>query len=168
MANLNIKTGDKVVVIAGKDKGKVSTVLASFPKENKVTVKGVNVVTKHKKPKSAQDKGGITKLEAKIDASNVQVVCPICNKATRVAHKVVDGKNVRICKHCQAVLDTAKKAKKEKVVKGAEEKPAKTEKTTETVKKSPAKTTSTKTNTKTSAPKTVTKSTKTKTAEGSK
>ena len=117
MANLNIKTGDKVVVIAGKDKGKVSTVVASFPKENRVTVKDVNVVTKHNKPRSAQDKGGIVKVEGKIDASNVQLVCPVCGKATRVAHKEVDGKNVRVCKKCAAVIDSAKKSAKKAAAK---------------------------------------------------
>lgn len=113
MANMNIKKGDNVVVIAGKDKGKVAEVLACFPSESRVTVKGVNVVTKHNKPKSAQDKGGIAKVEGKINVSNVELVCPVCGKATRVAHKEVDGKNVRICKKCGANMDNAKKATKE-------------------------------------------------------
>ncbi len=139
MANMNIKKGDTVVVIAGKDKGKVSSVIAAFPKANKVTVKDVNVVTKHNKPKSAQDKGGIAKIEAKIEVSNVQVICPVCGKATRVAHKEVDGKNVRICKKCNANLDTAKKASKK-----VAEKPA--EKTaTKSTKESSAKKSTTKT-----------------------
>lgn len=112
MANMNIKKGDTVVVIAGKDSGKVAEVLACYPKDNRVTVKGVNVVTKHNKPRSAQDKGGIAKVEGKIDASNVQLVCPVCGKATRVAHKEVDGKNVRVCKKCNATIDGAKKATK--------------------------------------------------------
>ena len=112
MANMNIKKGDTVVVIAGKDSGKVAEVLACYPKDNRVTVKGVNVVTKHNKPRSAQDKGGIAKVEGKIDASNVQLVCPVCGKATRVAHKEVDGKNVRVCKKCNAAIDGAKKATK--------------------------------------------------------
>ena len=112
MANMNIKKGDTVVVIAGKDSGKVAEVLACYPKDNRVTVKGVNVVTKHNKPRSAQDKGGITKVEGKIDVSNVQLVCPVCGKATRVAHKEVEGKNVRVCKKCGATMDGAKKAAK--------------------------------------------------------
>lgn len=147
MANLNIKSGDKVVVIAGKDKGKVSTVVASFPKAGKVTVKDVNVVTKHNKPKSAQDKGGIAKVEAKIDVSNVQLICPVCGKATRVAHKEVDGKNVRVCKKCQAVIDGSKKAAKKAAkeeVKTEEKAPAKTTKST-------TKTTAAKKTTKTAA-----------------
>ena len=139
MANMNIKKGDTVVVIAGKDSGKVAEVLACYPKDNRVTVKGVNVVTKHNKPRSAQDKGGIVKVEGKIDASNVQLVCPVCGKATRVAHKEVDGKNVSVCKKCNATIDGAKKATKSTV---------KTEKTEE--KAAPkAKTTSAKSTTKT-------------------
>ena len=173
MANLNVKSGDKVVVIAGKDKGKVSTVVTCFPKEGRVVVKDVNVVTKHNKPKSAQDKGGITKLEAKIDVSNVQIVCPACNKATRVAHEVVDGKNVRVCKHCHASLDSAKKVKK--AAKSDDKKTSKEEVKQEPatkaapVKKATAKTAE-KTNTKVkqTAAKTVTKTTQRKTVAGGK
>ena len=115
MAKLNIKKGDTVLVITGKDNGKTAEVLECFPKEDKVTVKGINVVVKHKKPRSAQDKGGIIKLEGKIPASNVMVVCPVCNKATRVKHNEVNGKNVRICAKCGASLDKefAKEVKKE-------------------------------------------------------
>lgn len=112
MANMNIKKGDTVLVITGKDNGKVAEVLACYPKDNRVTVKGVNVVTKHNKPRGAQDKGGIVKVEGKIDASNVQLVCPVCGKATRVAHKEEAGKNVRVCKKCGANMDTVKKAAK--------------------------------------------------------
>ncbi len=112
---MNIKKGDLVLVIAGKDKGKSGKVLETNPKDKKVLVEGVNIVTKHKKPKSQQDKGGIIKKPAFLDASNVQVICSKCGKATRVSHKVVDGKNVRICKKCGASLDKefAKTVKKE-------------------------------------------------------
>ena len=112
MAKLNIKKGDTVVVIAGKDNGKVAEVLDCFPAENKVTVKGVNIVVKHNKPRSAQDKGGIVKFEGKIPASNVMVVCPVCNKATRVAYTEVEGKKIRVCKKCGASLDVKAEAKK--------------------------------------------------------
>jgi len=106
-----VKKGDKVLVITGKDKGKVADVNMVSPKTNKVLVEGVNVVTKHQKPKSAQEKGGIVKKSAPIEASNVMVVCPECGKATRVAHKEVNGKKVRVCKKCGACLD--KEFKKE-------------------------------------------------------
>ena len=164
---MNIKKGDNVVVIAGKDKGKVAEVLACFPSESRVTVKGVNVVTKHNKPKSAQDKGGIAKVEGKISVSNVELVCPVCGKATRVAHKEVDGKNVRICKKCGANMDTAKKATKEtktatKVAAKATKEVAKEE-----VKEAPAKK-ATSTAKKTTATKTTAaKSTKTTTTKKS-
>ena len=100
-----VKKGDKVLVITGKDKGKVADVIEVSPKTKRVLVDGVNVVTKHQKPKSQQDKGGIVKKSAPIDASNVMVVCPECGKATRVAHKDLNGKNVRVCKKCGSTLD---------------------------------------------------------------
>lgn len=110
-----VKKGDKVLVITGKDKGKTADVVEVSPKTNKVLVDGVNVVTKHQKPKSQQEKGGIVKKSAPIEASNVMVVCPECGKATRVAHKELNGKNIRVCKKCGASLDKefAKEAKKE-------------------------------------------------------
>lgn len=134
MAKLFVKKGDTVVVIAGKEKGKTAKVLEVSPKSNKVLVENVNVVTKHQKQKSQEEKGGIIKKSAPIEASNVMVICPDCGKATRVAHKEVDGKKVRICKKCGASLDKAeakkvkKQAKEEKKVAQetvAEEKPAK-------------------------------------------
>ena len=104
---MNIKKGDTVVVIAGKDNGKKGKVLEVSPKTNRVVVEDVNVLSKHKKPRSAQDKGGIVKSAHPIDASNVMVVCSVCGKATRIAHKDVDGKNARVCKKCGASLDKA-------------------------------------------------------------
>ena len=131
---MNIKKGDKVLVLAGKEVGKVETVLDVFPEEKKLTVKGLNIIVKHNKPKSAQDKGGIVKHEGKIDVSNVMIVCPVCNKATKVKiGKDEKGKKVRLCKKCGASLDGNVKVattKKVKETKSAEEKPA-TEKTEE-------------------------------------
>lgn len=115
---MTIKNGDTVYVITGKDKGKTGKVSAVYSDKNKVLVENVNIVTKHQKPKSQQDKGGIVKKPAPIDASNVMVVCPVCNKATRIAHKEIDGKKARVCKKCGASLDkefvkqTKKEAKK--------------------------------------------------------
>lgn len=102
---MEIKKGDSVVVIAGKDKGKKGKVLETSPKTDKLVVEGVNIVTKHKKPKSAQDKGGIIKQTSPVERSNVMVVCSTCDKATRIAHKELNGKKVRICKKCGASLD---------------------------------------------------------------
>ena len=106
----SIKKGDNVLVIAGKDFGKTGEVLEA--KEGKVVVSGVNIQAHHKKPKNKDDKGGILKTEGAVDVSNVQVVCPSCKKATRVAHNVVDGKSVRVCKKCGAILGAGKKAVK--------------------------------------------------------
>ena len=92
---MNIKKGDTVYVITGKDKGKSGKVSAVYSDKNKVLIENVNIVTKHQKPKSQQDKGGIVKKPAPIDASNVMVVCPVCNKATRISHKEIDGKKAK-------------------------------------------------------------------------
>ena len=124
-----VKKDDQVLVICGKDKGKTGKVMEVSPKSNKVLVENVNIVTKHRKPRSQEDKGGIVKQPAFFEASNVMVICPVCNKATRISHKEIDGKNTRICKKCNASLDTAK-AKTKKA-----EKTAKTTKTAKAVEK---------------------------------
>ena len=97
---MNIKKDDKVVVLSGKDKGKQGKIMSADPKNAKVIVEGVNVATKHQKPQKQGQEGGIIKVEIPMYASKVQVVCPKCGKATRVAHKLVDGKKVRVCKKC--------------------------------------------------------------------
>ena len=99
-----IKKDDKVVVISGKDKGKEGKVLSAAPKTGKVIVEGVNVASKHMKPKKQGEQGGIIKMETPIYACKVMVVCPKCGKPTRVAHKVENGKSVRVCKKCGAEL----------------------------------------------------------------
>ena len=99
---MNIKKDDKVVVLSGKDKGKQGKILVSDPKAMKVIVEGVNVATKHQKPRKQGEEGGIIKVETPIYASKVQLVCPKCGKATRVGHKVADGKKTRVCKKCGA------------------------------------------------------------------
>ena len=109
---LNVKKGDNVLVIAGKDTGKTGEILEVNREDGKVVVANINIQSHHKKPRSKDDKGGIIKSEGPIDVSNVQVVCPACKKATRVAHKDVDGKNQRVCKKCGASLDVVKKAAK--------------------------------------------------------
>ena len=141
---MEVKKGDNVVVIAGKDKGKKGKVLETSPKSSKVVVEGINIVSKHKKPRSAQDKGGIIKQTNPIDSSNVMVVCPVCGKATRVSHKIVDGKKVRVCKKCGASLDKefVKAVKKDSKSVKAEEKIEK-KTTTKSAKISETKTTKT-------------------------
>ena len=101
---MNIKRDDKVIVLSGKDKGTEGKVLSVDPKAGKVIVEGVSVASKHSKPRKQGDKGGIIKVETPIYACKVMVVCPKCGKPTRVAHKLVDGKNVRVCKKCGATM----------------------------------------------------------------
>ena len=101
---MNIKKDDKVVVLSGKDKGKQGKILVSDPKAAKVIVEGVNVATKHQKPRKQGEEGGIIKVETPIYACKVMVVCPKCGKPTRVAHKLDGGKNVRVCKKCGAEI----------------------------------------------------------------
>ena len=88
---MKVKKNDTVLVITGKDAGKTAKVLVALPKANKVVVDGVNVQKKHKKARSAQEVSAITSQAGPIDASNVMVVCPVCNKATRVAYAVIEG-----------------------------------------------------------------------------
>ena len=111
---MNIKKDDKVIVLSGKDKGKEGKVLVADPKGMKVIVEGVNVATKHQKPMRQGQEGGIIKVETPIYVSKVQLVCPKCGKATRVAHRIEevtreDGskktKSVRVCKRCKADID---------------------------------------------------------------
>ena len=114
MSKLHVKKGDKVLVIAGKEKGKTGEILATNCAKSTVVVSGVNIQTHHNKPKSREDKGGIVKVEGAIHSSNVQLVCPTCGKPTRIAHKIVDGKSVRVCKNsgCDAVIDKVASPKK--------------------------------------------------------
>jgi len=110
---MEIKKGDNVVVLTGKDKGKKGAVIEAHPADNRVVVDGVNLVVKHMKPRGANQPGGKVNRPAAIDVSNVMIVCPECGNATKIAHEKVDGKNVRKCKKCGALLDVkaAKKAK---------------------------------------------------------
>ena len=111
---MKVKKNDTVLVITGKDAGKTAKVLAAMPKDNRIIVDGVNVQKKHKKARSAQEVSSIQNQSGPIDASNVLVICPVCNKATRVAYKVEGDKKARICKKCGAVLDAGKEAKEVK------------------------------------------------------
>ena len=97
--SLHVKTGDRVIVTAGKDKGKIGNVKKTNPTDSTVVVEGANMVTKAQKPQPmAGIQGGLIKLEAPLDSSNLMVVCPACEKPTRIKHAVVDGKKVRVCK----------------------------------------------------------------------
>jgi large subunit ribosomal protein L24 len=104
MANLKIKKGDQVVVISGKEKGKKGKIQRIEPGSNKVIVQGVNFVVKHEKPRGQNKPGGIIKQEGTINASNVMLFCPKCDKGTRVGYKMDGDKKVRVCRKCGASI----------------------------------------------------------------
>jgi large subunit ribosomal protein L24 len=125
---MNIRSGDLVEIIVGGDDvvGKKGRVISASPKTGKVIVENLNMVSKHRKPRSAQEQGGIIDMPRPIDVSNVMLVCPKCGKATRVGHTVGEnGKFVRSCKKCNEIID--QKAEK-KQAKAAAKKKAKLEK----------------------------------------
>lgn len=98
MAHMHVKKGDNVQVISGKDKGKQGVILFASPKQNRVTVEGVNIIKKHAKPSQDNPQGGILDQEAPIHVSNVMPLDPKTNEPTRVSYKIEDGKKVRIAK----------------------------------------------------------------------
>ena len=109
MSKVHVKTGDTIILLTGKyedkftSKGdrKTGKVVEVSPKEDKVIVEGINIITKHVKPTRMGEKGGIIKTEAPVYASKVQLVCPKCGKPTRVGHTFDDnGKKLRVCKKC--------------------------------------------------------------------
>ncbi|HHZ06589.1 MAG TPA: 50S ribosomal protein L24 [Clostridiales bacterium] len=102
---VHVKTGDTVIVLSGKNKGKKGKVMAVSPAEGKVIVEKVNMVSKHMKPKKMGDPSGIVKAEGAMYASKVQIVCPRCHKPTRIGHKLYeDGTKERICRKCGEAL----------------------------------------------------------------
>jgi large subunit ribosomal protein L24 len=96
MAAAKIKKGDKVVILSGKDKGKHGEVTKSFPKDGKVIVSGVNIITRHKKPSQTNPQGGLEKAEAPLHVSKVAIEDPKTGKPTRVRFEVKGDKKVRI------------------------------------------------------------------------
>lgn len=105
MEKLHVKEGDTVVVLSGKDRGKKGKVLETSPKEHKVIVEGINVATKHVKPRKQGDPEGLVKAEAALYACKVMVICPKCGKPTRAASKILEnGEKKRLCKVCGATF----------------------------------------------------------------
>lgn len=132
MAKLNVKKGDAVIVIAGKDKGQSGQITKVDTEKGRVTVEGINIVHKHVKPKKAQQKGGIVKQPSSIDCSNVMIVCSSCNLPTRIGKKEVEenGKQIkiRICKKCGESLEVNSAKTKSTVKKATKKKKADTTK----------------------------------------
>ncbi len=107
---MKIKKGDKVQVMTGKDKGKTGKVLQVLPDRNRASVEGVNLLVKHLRPQQQGEKGQRVEFPSPIELSNLSLVCPQCGKTTRIGHKFEDKagkkKKVRVCKKCQAVIDS--------------------------------------------------------------
>jgi large subunit ribosomal protein L24 len=101
---MKIKSGDHVVVIAGKDKGKLGKVIQVFPQENRLVVDKVNKMTRHLKTRARDQKGQKIEFFAPISASNVMIVCPSCKKRTRVTHSIEGDDKKRICKKCKEAI----------------------------------------------------------------
>ena len=101
---MRIKKGDTVEILSGNDKGKQGEVLTVIPKTEKIIVKGVNIRKKHVKPRKQGEEGGIIQTECAIHSSKANVVCPKCNKATKIGYNVENDEKVRVCKKCGAKL----------------------------------------------------------------
>ena len=104
MAKMNVKKGDEVIVIAGKDKGKTGTGIQVIPSQDKVVVEGVAIVKRHTKPTQKMPQGGIIEKEAAIHVSNVMPFCSTCKKGVRVAHTIENGTKTRVCRKCGKAL----------------------------------------------------------------
>ena len=102
---MKVKVGDNVIIRTGRDAGKTGKVTAVIPKEGKIVVDKVNILTRHMKPQKQGEAGGIIKSEGAFYACKAAVVCPKCGEATRVGRrKLTDGTNVRYCKKCDEEL----------------------------------------------------------------
>lgn len=103
---MHVKSGDTVAIVSGKDKGKKGKILKVMPKENRIIVEGINVLTKHKKAQGPNQEGGIVHQEGPINASKAMYFCDKDKKGVRLGHKFLeDGKKVRYCKKCGEVID---------------------------------------------------------------
>lgn len=103
---LRVKKEDTVLVISGKEKGKKGRVLSVLPSKEGVIIEKVNIIKRHMKPSRKYTQGGIIEKEAPIHISNVMLICPKCNKPTRIGNRLLEsGKKVRVCKKCQEVID---------------------------------------------------------------
>lgn len=112
--NVHVKKGDTVYVLSGKDKGKKGKVLSVNPDDMMVLVEGVNMSTKHKKPRSRYQQGGIIHQESPINSSKVMLVCERCKAPTKIAKQLHnDGQKDRVCKRCGEVIDTQKESKED-------------------------------------------------------
>lgn len=110
---LKFKVGDKVKVLAGKDKGRGGEIEKVYPKKMSALVPGINIYKKHVKGVPGQ-KGGIYEIPRPLNFAKIALVCPKCKEATRVGFKLIDAKKIRVCRKCKREIDTAVKSKKNK------------------------------------------------------
>lgn len=104
VAKVHVKSGDKVLILSGKDKDKTGKVLEVMPRTGKVIVEGVNIIKRHQRPTRDNPQGGIMEKEGPIYSAKVMLICPRCNKPARVGQKyLADGEKVRYCKNCGEV-----------------------------------------------------------------
>jgi large subunit ribosomal protein L24 len=101
---MKIKKGDKVVMIQGKDRGKLSEVERVIPKKNRAVVRGLNMAKKHVRPTQKNPKGGIIDQATPIDVSNLKLICPKCQKATRIGYQNTGDEKNRKCKKCGEII----------------------------------------------------------------
>jgi len=110
---VHVKKGDNVIILSGKDRGKKGKVLNVQPSKHMVLVEGVNMSTKHVKPRSQYQQGGLVHQEAAINADKVMLVCGKCGKPTKVGNKFLEnGSKARVCKKCEEIIDIIKQPKK--------------------------------------------------------
>jgi large subunit ribosomal protein L24 len=102
---MKIKSGDKVEIVLGKDRGKSGKVIQVFLKEAKVVVEGLNKIKKHMRTNKKGEKGQVIELAAPINSSNVMLICPKCTKKARVGYKIDGKKKERFCKKCNEIID---------------------------------------------------------------
>ena len=103
---MNIKRDDTVLVVAGKDRGKRGRVREVHPSDNKVIIEGVNIIKRHTRGRRGARQAGVIEQEAGMDASKVMVVCPNCDRGTRIGHSYLEnGQKVRQCRHCGAIFE---------------------------------------------------------------
>jgi large subunit ribosomal protein L24 len=109
---MHVKTGDEVLIITGKDKGKRGKIKQALPRENRVVVEGLNIIKRHTKPRGPTKPGGIIEREAPLDVSNVMLICPSCGRASRTGHRLLEEtdhkgrpRKVRFCKACDAAVE---------------------------------------------------------------
>lgn len=104
MVNVNLKKGDQVKILSGKERGKTGKVLTVFPAESRIVVDGLNMFKKRVRPTKQGEKGQTVMVPRPMHVSNAILICPNCKEKTRIGHRTEGGKKVRVCKKCEAIV----------------------------------------------------------------